>query len=176
MKIKDIPTSNLWQRIKLGAKNGNGFIFCGPVPDKETWNSIMEQLTDVYLQNLRSSYEKTLYESDEALKKSWERSVDFEIRKRMRAGWSEEQRREFYDKKSKKLKTEEAWKRFKKKRDMAQKRAKKRLDAFYPFLERPILETYHSTVPGNEDEYILIFDGLDNGEYWTDDEYREGRK
>ena len=65
-----------------------------------------------------------------------------------------------------------------KKRDLKQtenniKRLTKRLEEFIPFLDREVKEIYKSDI---NDDIIIIFEGQENGDYWTQEEYKRGVK
>lgn len=176
MIIKDITDIYSGKRIKLGASDGSGFIFCGEVPAADTFDEIMSQTTDMYQKAYIDSFNKIYYESIEVLRDIFNRHQDREISKRIKAGWDDEKKEEVRNKLEAKLKSEEEFLKFKKRRDKAIERARFRLDNFSPFIEREIVKVYNSGFPGNEEEIIVIFSGFDNGDYWTDEEYKKGVK
>lgn len=170
--IKDITNMYTGKRIKLGASHGSGFIFCGEVTDD--FGAILEENTKKYHDLLTKRYEKLVYFSEASLHDTWEKKVDYQISKCIKANWSDEKKIEMRKKYEDRYKTREKFIKFKERRDKSLEMARFRLNYFKPFDQREIEDIFHSKFPGNEDELIIMFDGYEQGDFWTDAECANG--
>lgn len=162
MTISDlIEQTNL--KVKLGAKQGSAFIFCGNIGNIDC-DSLDEDICNQYRRNIKSAtgsiqalkkkpkgyqdYEREMIAKQEKDK------IEYEISKDGYRRWFNELSRRMQTLRETKSKNE------------------RRLKGFTTIRGRQIVEIYKSV--DEEDTYIILYDGIENGNAWTTAEFESG--
>ena len=149
--------------VKLGAKDGSGFVFCGDLSDIDTAELDYMIVT---------SYRKAIKEHTAFIERERGRDSTYEsfIRgariKARKLGIDEDTSPEAYKKWL--LQRDRAIK----KRIEARTRVKKKLTKFTSISTRKIVDVYKSI--SEIDTIILLYEGTETGRWWTTEEFQTG--
>lgn len=146
--------------IRVGCIDGSGFFYCGTTDDlKERLGSIEEYLQSEY----KRHYEKMEEQFLEYMRR------DISPNRYLRTYHARTHEIPTYEDY---LKNVKEWFGLMKKSDTAVKKAKMKYLKRKPLKERVIVDFYKSF--SEEDTWIMLISGDEEGEFWTADEYKKG--
>lgn len=144
LRLTEVLSENRDKNIKIGFENGNGFFYCGPVNecDLESLNNRVRE----WVKNATCNAEINLTTTMARIPDDWinlaKKSRVKDINKLV------EQLKNQINRVIKMNKYERS---------------------YVPITEREVVDVYDSII--NENEIIVIVDGIEVGPYWDDDEY-----
>lgn len=168
-EILSMTISELIERtdinVKLGAKDGSAFVFCGNIGDIDC-DQLDERIT--------TSYEKIIRSATTRIKGLKEKPKTFDEYKR------EQLRKKVIDEKDiDKFINQNGYKRWLadikiriQKLQESKRRNRRKLDAFTTIRGRKIVDIYESCT--EDGVYIVLYDGIETGSVWTTEEYVSG--
>ena len=172
--VKDYLDSSRY--IKLGSKDGAGFIFCGKLKDFLDISDEMSIRQQSILRDRKLKAEEVMGEFDfrwnhsykPGAEKVYDLKMDEYKDKPEAAFLKKHPTKEAYVDAVHESKYKACLKRLNK--------ATKALEGYTPILERPVVETYNSELINchGERDLIVIFEGMEVGPWWSLDEYERG--
>ena len=151
MIVKDIFDQYKGVNVKLGAKKGSSYVFCGPIDDN--FISYIQSMDEFYKNTYKNSVEKLKYDSDEDIRADFLHKIEL---------WN------LRHKKIKMTYTDADCKKFIRNRKRAYANAVMKKNNFTSILEKEITdEPVQLTF---EDSVKFLYDGYEIGLFWTIDE------
>ena len=165
MTLREAINKHHLDVVRIGALNG--FIYVAKCNEKTP--NVIERLSNKEHKRLVTELRKNREHAN-----NFDTNWDKRARQRLKNIITNEK----YEKVMSKLAKEREKIEREKKRDLKQtenniKRLTNRLDEFIPYLDREVKEVYKSDI---NDDIIIIFEGQENGNYWTAEEYKRGVK
>ena len=166
MKLADVLESLKGEKAKIGS--GNAFVYCGTVGE-DIWE-ILDTSSQEEFEKAKNTYQSA-QRYDKNFEKHFETRLKNALRRNMKPAdtlWK--------DQESIKRDIEIITKRISHEKDVDRRRLdnqlkslKERIDSWTSFLEREVVEVF----TGIYGDRIIIFDGVEEGAYWDEDEYRK---
>ena len=161
--LSDVVESLKGKTIKLGTKNGSGFIFCSKVKDNfKLEMSAKHASHNVGLKRLKSGIENRLNNLDKIYEEKFNERL-----------------------KNLKRKDKKTIKKIKASLEQSKQEEKVKLPKLIkeydycistPFLQRPIVDKYADILKEEKGVVIVIIKGYERGGYWTVEEYQKRNK
>lgn len=163
MKLKELLSEMHGETVKLGS--ASSFVFCGKVD--ENTEGVLVSLSRLELSNLKERYERYVHH-DKNFDKVWDMKLKRALEtleKNAKTTFNEKElkRKELLAIHNKKKESD------RRTTDIQLESLPRRIETFTDFTEREVLDRYPSEFGG----YVIIFEGEENGSYWTVEEYEE---
>lgn len=183
MTVKEYLDANNALYIKLGAKSGQSFIYCGLSADARDF---LETYDEPYIEKLHNNLLRAIHEHAQLINGSFNKVAERLIEQYKEYRRDRRKGGDAY-KKNKKLeafKSLAAYKRHLKRLEQKEivkaeiriERYTKRFQNYTPILDRKVIDTYESVLL-NEDGFIdtiVIYEGDEAGIAWNLTEFRKG--
>lgn len=169
MKLKDALNKYSGETVKLGS--ATSFVYCGKVENNIC--QILDDLSKKELERIVTFYQKTV-KHDAKFEEFWEKNIENAIKnlneETYRKKWTdairEKKLKSLMDKKTREKVND------RKRTDAILATYPERIRTWTNYPERKVKEEYESIEGG----MIVIFEGLEQGDYWTVEEYEKANK